>query len=90
MATRRRPKNASPILMSHIVLGTDGFGMIHHFDAAREAVHVVDADEGRTHVEPVEGRPVEDWMAFVADKRGWRRKQYGVGLDQLLARSLEG
>ncbi len=89
MATRRKRKNAPPILMSHIVLGTDGFGMTHHFDAAREVVHVVD-DEGRTHVEPVEGRPVEDWMAFVADKRGWRRKQYGVGLDRLLARSLEG
>jgi hypothetical protein len=76
--------------MPHIVLGTDGFGMIHHFDAAEEEVHVIDPAEGRMHIESVDGRPVEDWMAFISDKRGWSTKQYGVGLDQLLARSLEG
>ena len=90
MATTPPDKNRTPLLMPHVPLGVDGFGMHHHYAAVSETVHVVDPDEGRTHTESVAGRPVEDWMAYVADKRGWRRKEYGVGLDQLLARALEG
>jgi len=90
MATTHDNKNRTPLLMPHVLLGVDGFGMYHHFDARAERVHVVDPDGDRTHTEDLHGRPVEDWMAYVGDMRGWTRKEYGVGLDQILARALEG
>lgn len=90
MATRHRDKSATPLLMVHMSLGVDQFGQHHHFDARTDTVHVVDPDDGRVHVEDVSDRDVDEWMTFVGERRGWARRDYGVGLDTMLARGLEG
>jgi len=87
MATTPRDKNPTAKLFDHMVLGIDGVGHVHHYDARAERVHVV-SDAGRELTERV--GDVDDWMAFVAERRGWQTREYGVGLDTILARALEG
>lgn len=52
-------------------LGTDQTGAVHYYDDRADRILV--AREGDIeHVEPLDGRPVSDWMAYVGDRRGWR------------------
>lgn len=87
MTTTPRDKNPTAKLFDHMVLGIDGVGHVHHYDACAERVHVV-SDAGRELNERV--ADADDWMAFVAARRGWQTREYGVGLDTMLARALEG
>jgi hypothetical protein len=92
MATNADAQNGtdSRVRDSTITLGEDERGALHIYRPHDELVHVVTADGKREHVEDVAGRPVEDWMAFVEDRRGWEDKRYGVGLAEMAARVLGG
>jgi hypothetical protein len=64
------------------VLGTDAEGATHHHSPYDDRVVVVGADGGIEHVEALNGRDIETWVAFVRDRRaGWRnlnlRDSYG-------------
>lgn len=57
--------------IAHVpAIGTDETGATHHFASAEQTVYVV-ADGEIGHVERLDGRPLTDWTAFVAERRGW-------------------
>lgn len=72
---------------THIVLGTDAAGATHHYHTPTETVHVV-RDGTREHVELLCGRPVDEWIMFVREVRGWADRQYGLGIADLVERAL--
>lgn len=53
-------------------LGVDAAGRLHVYDPRRDRVTVLDGD-GIEHVEDLNGRSVNAWRAYVAERRGWRR-----------------
>jgi hypothetical protein len=59
------------VRQTHIVMGIDDTGAVHHYHAPTETVHVV-TDSGREHTEAI-GDPCDDtrWIAYVQDRRGW-------------------
>lgn len=54
----------------YIPVGTDGEGAHHCYNTRREEIVVV-RDGRREHAQALDGRPVEDWIEYVADRRGW-------------------
>jgi hypothetical protein len=73
---------------TYIQLGTDAADRQHTYRTADETVHVV-CDGDRVHVERLDGRSVDEWMAFVDTRVGWTRAVYGVGIAEMTARALE-
>jgi hypothetical protein len=73
---------------TYITLGTDAEDRSHVYRTPDETVHVV-ADGDRVHVEALEGRSVDEWMAYVDERVGWTREVYGVGIAEMAARALE-
>lgn len=61
---------------NHVVLGVDETGAIHHWARADQFIYVVDSGglEGRY---ALHGRRVNEWVLFVAERRGWRNCNYG-------------
>lgn len=57
------------------IVGIDGDGATHHFDAVRRTVYVVTADDIQ-RTEPLGARPLSAWVAYVAEQRGWRDCRY--------------
>jgi len=78
--------NTNDVRPAYIRLGTDATGASHVYRTTDETVHVV-IDGEREHVADVADRPVDDWMAFIRDRRGWATERYGVGLVDMLARA---
>jgi len=72
-----------------VELGEDQRGADHIYRPRDELIHVIAADGTREHVEDMRGRSVDDWMAYVADRRGWEVKQYGAPVESLIT-ALEG
>ena len=76
--THTAPQERTASLASHLTsvlarsftLGVDATGSTHHYYRPVDAVVVFD---GRTldHYQPLDGRPLRDWQAFVAQDRGW-------------------
>ena len=54
-------------------LGIDGEGAVHHYTAESMTVTVIAMDGSVDHVEELgaAGRTVNEWMAFVDERRGW-------------------
>ena len=71
----------------YVILGTDGAGAHHVYRTRDETVHVV-RDDTREHVEQLGDRPVEEWMAFVGDRRDWAETLFGLGIAGLVERAL--
>lgn len=57
-------------LARSFTLGIDEEGYTHHYYRPADAVVVSD---GRTldYYQPLDGRPLHEWQAFVTQKRGW-------------------
>jgi len=55
-------------------LGRDAEGARHHIDPLTQTVYVLDG--GVDHVETLDGRPVADWVDYVAAERGWADCRY--------------
>jgi uncharacterized protein YktB (UPF0637 family) len=87
-SARAEQESNVPVRPRYINLGTDSEGAVHTYRTADETVIVV-ADGGRKHVADVADRPVDDWMAFVRQERGWADEQYGVGLVDMLQQRVE-
>ena len=85
----RSPQERTAVRPRTIHLGIDGAGDHHIYRTQTERVHVVDPDAGRVHVERLRGRPVEDWIAYVTDRRQWRDRRFGLGLVEMLSRATE-
>lgn len=73
---------------TYIQLGTDAADRSHVYRTRDETIHVV-ADTERVHVERLDGRSVDEWMAFVDTRVGWTRAVYGVGIATMTERALE-
>lgn len=70
-------------------LGTDTENREHVYSKATRTVYAIDRDTGeRVHVEALPERAdIEDWMEHVESVCGWERRQYGIGLVELLAQA---
>lgn len=77
MSYATTPEKSTAVRPTYVPLGTDSEGRHHVYRTDDETVHVVDPDGGRTRRESLGTRPVDDWMDFVAYRRGWARRQYG-------------
>lgn len=60
----------------HVPLGRDKAGCFHHYISHTETVFVIEGGEV-AQTEDISRRPVDDWMAYVSDRRGWASKKYG-------------
>lgn len=83
----RRTQDSTAVRPPTVFLGVDSAGAHHVYRTRTETVHVVHPDRGRTHTERLRGRHADEWMAFVADRRGWARRDYGVGFTELMRRA---
>lgn len=54
----------------YILVGRDRSGADHLYRTTDETIIVI-ADAQRTHVQPLWGRSVDDWLQYVDDRRGW-------------------
>lgn len=71
---------ASSVVESFTV-GIDADGMHHHYYRSADAIVVYDPDAGRVErYQPLEGRPVAKWAAYVDDRRGWRKPGQLAGM----------
>lgn len=50
--------------------GVDGEGAAHHHDDWNDRVAVIEAD-GSVHHHDLDGRDLDEWVAYVAGERGW-------------------
>lgn len=57
-------------LARSFTLGTDGDGYQHHYYRPADTV-VVYNDTGVDHYRHLDGRPLTEWRAYVAETRGW-------------------
>lgn len=58
---------------SSFTVGTDADGYDHHYYRPADAVVVYD-EGGVSHYKYLDGRKLDDWIAFVRERRGWECK----------------
>lgn len=75
---------------NYIHAGVDTDGSHHVYRTVDETIIVVDTDGRREHVEQLDGRSVHEWMAFVAQKRGWTTQYLVDSFGDFLAESTDG
>jgi len=68
---------------AYMVIGRDETGASHVYRTTDETIHVV-RDTEREHVQHLGARPVEDWLAHVADARGWAETHFALGLEDFV------
>ena len=66
-------------------LGVDSEGATHHYSRIAGTVTVVEVDGG-VHRTDLEDRPLEMWIDFVADERGWETLRYVESFVELFDR----
>jgi len=76
MATNARSSEKSTVTKtnprpSRIKIGTDGEGAEHFYMTATETVVVVQDGERTIRQSLDEDNPIEKWVTFVGDRRGW-------------------
>ena len=75
----QKPAGASDVSIDlpsdTIQLGVDSEGATHHYSRIAGVVAVVETD-GSVHKTELKGRPLETWIDFVADERGWETLRY--------------
>lgn len=71
---------------NYLHAGVDTDGSHHVYRTIDETIHVITPAGDREHVEQLDGRSVHEWMAFVADVRGWTEQylvdSFGDALEQ--------
>jgi hypothetical protein len=60
---------------SRIKIGTDGEGAEHFYMPHVEAVVVIEDGERAHRANLDEDNPIEQWVTFVGDRRGWRNQR---------------
>lgn len=66
-------------------LGVDSEGATHYYSRIAGTVAVIETDGG-VHRTELEERPLETWIDFVADERGWETLHYVESFVDLFAR----
>lgn len=67
-----------------LLLGTDDVGTDHYYSRIANIVVTVDTD-GTTQREDLGDRPLQHWIAYVDEKRGWKTLQYVESIVDLFA-----
>jgi hypothetical protein len=88
MATNATDKKGTARLCDYILLGVDETGAHHVADYETSTVHIVHADGSRGR-RLLDAGDTDDYMDAVERARGWRRREYGVGLVDLLTRGYD-
>jgi len=71
-------------------LGTDAEGATHHHSPYDDRVVVVGPDGAIEHVETLDGRDIDTWVAFVRDRRaGWRNLNLRDNYGEILKEAFE-
>lgn len=65
---------------TYLALGRDAEGREHVYRTFAEEVVVI-RDGQRVHIEQLGNRSVDDWMAFVRERTGWMRTDFGMRSD---------
>lgn len=69
---------AQPTIPAHAgKLGVDREGAVHHYSAMNDRVYIV--ENGDVREQPLDGRPVKDWIGYVDGERGWEVLHYREG-----------
>jgi len=77
-------------LTNRIFIGRDGTGAEHHYLTDKAAVVVVSPDGTRAHRQPLdEDNPIEQWVTFVGDKRGWQDQRLYQSFGEAVADTVE-
>jgi len=66
-------------------LGVDSEGATHHYSRIAGTVAIVETD-GNVHRTDLEERPLETWIDYVADERGWKTLRYADSFVELFDR----
>ncbi len=74
---------------TYLPIGTDGEGAHHVYRTIDESVHVIN-DGKRIHREDLGERSVNEWLAYVADVRGWTEQHLYVTPGEAIADSIGG
>ena len=85
----RSTQERTAVRPRYVSLGVDADGSHHVYRTVDESIHVVHCERGREHVEHIARRPVDEWMVFVDERRGWDERHYGVGLAEMAARAIQ-
>lgn len=72
--TRENATGSTDPRPNYIEIGEDNEGAHHCYATRDETIHVIQDGE-RTHVEVLNGRPVDDWIQYVKARRGWRTQR---------------
>jgi len=85
----QKPAGASDVLIDlpsdALRLGVDSEGATHHYSRIAGTVAVVEVDGG-VHRTDLEDRPLEMWIDYVADERGWETLRYVESFVELFDR----
>ena len=57
------------------IIGIDGTGATHRFDARTRTIYVI-SDEEIERTEHLSMRHLSEWISYVADQRSWRELRY--------------
>jgi hypothetical protein len=87
MATNTRTAENASVRPQWLFCGTDETGTDHVYNTVTDSVVAVAPDGHREHVADLSEASIDEWMAFVAEKRGWNdRHLFKTFGDALAAR----
>jgi hypothetical protein len=87
MATNTRTAENASVRPQWLFCGTDETGTDHVYNTVTDYVVAVAPDGHRKHVADLTEASIDEWMAFVAQKRGWSdRRLYEHFCDALADR----
>ncbi|SEO75122.1 hypothetical protein SAMN05216388_101835 [Halorientalis persicus] len=87
MATNTRTAENASVRPQWLFCGTDKTGTDHVYNTVTDSVVAVAPDGHREHVADLSEASIDEWMAFVAQKRGWAdRRLFETFGDALAAR----
>ena len=72
MATNTRTAENASVRPRWLFCGTDETGTDHIYNTVTGRVVAVAPDGDREYVAELAAGSIDEWMAFVAQKRGWR------------------
>lgn len=88
--TQERTARTSTVRPDRIFIGRDKTGAEHHYLTTKEAVVVVSADGMRMRRQPLdEANPIEKWVTFVGDRRGWADQRLYQSFGDAMAAQVE-
>jgi|GEM_PF-4143612 len=85
MPTRTHHRDKTGVRPRYTLLGTDEHGSTHLYNTHDDQVIVITAANTLEQRVALDGRSVDEWMAYVDDARGWLDRRYHATLVDALA-----